>query len=60
MRGSRASLSFTRYKRGYRYRNKGFGGKPRFVTHPMFRGIKLKPNFDNNSRVVSADYFTTF
>lgn len=52
-------MSRTRYLSRYRRRYRGYGGKPRFITHPMFRGIRLKPNFDVNSRVVSVDYFTT-
>lgn len=48
----------------YSYGGRGGGfnrarrfGKAKFVRHPLYRNIRLKTQFDVNSRVVSADYF---
>lgn len=59
MSGISYNSVYNRRRFNYRRRQGGFHGKPRYVTHPMFRGIRLKPNFDVNSRVVSVDYFAS-
>lgn len=54
---SRSSFAYGNGAARSKFGRRGY--KKRFYRHPMFRNIRLKPLFDVNSRVVSADYFLT-